>query len=383
MVSIIVPVYDAEKYLDRCLNSIFQQTLEDIEIICVNDGSNDGSLDIIKKYAKKDTRICIVDKKNGGLVSARKAGVSEAKGKYIGFVDSDDWIEPEMYEKLYSHARDSNCDIVCSGYYFEGNYVSRHVDQVDFGVYDSKKMQGLRDLTVMNLGKRSVGIRASLCCKLFSRNILEKIYPQISDEITISEDKIGTLYSFLEAESVAVVDEAYYHYMKNDNSMVNSYDQQYLKHVQIVWEHFRKVYEHPHFSDSMRLQAEIYLTDMLYKGINSRMGFKKDNMLWVDPYWLKEIPDGTHVLLYGFGDFLETYKRQLQHYHNLECEGCVSMPEKAKEAEFDYLVVAIKNKAKADEEIDKLVAAGISAEKILWFPQDEVYWRFIEANGWI
>ena len=91
-VSVIVPVYNTEKYLEKCLDSILAQTLQDIEIICVNDGSKDCSREILEKYHDRDARIRIIDKENGGLVSARKAGVAEAFGEYIGFVDSDDWI---------------------------------------------------------------------------------------------------------------------------------------------------------------------------------------------------------------------------------------------------------------------------------------------------
>ncbi|MBE5831481.1 MAG: glycosyltransferase [Butyrivibrio sp.] len=383
MVSVIVPIFNAEQSLEKCLTSIQGQTLNDLEIICVNDGSTDGSLDIIREYAVRDNRVVIVDKENGGLVSARKAGLAKASGDYVAFVDSDDWIEPEMYEELLQIAKEYECDVVCGGYFFEGDYISKHVDSVGSGLYKDEGIKTIRELSIMNLKDRGVGIGGSLCTKLFSCKVIKKAYESVFENLTIAEDKVTTLFTMLNAQSVYVVDKAYYHYVKNMGSMVNSGDMDYLMHIQHVWEHFRKAYEHPGFTEQMRIQAEVYLTDILYKGINGRMGFLCKNMLWVDPYWLKEIPDGTHVLLYGFGDFLETYKRQLQHYHNLECEGCVSMPEKAKEAEFDYLVVAIKNKAKADEETDKLVAAGISAEKILWFPQDEVYWKFIEANGWI
>lgn len=100
-VTIIIPVYNVEKYLEKCLNSVICQTLKDIEIICVNDGSTDNSQQILKEYAQKDERIKIVDKKNGGLSSARNAGLDAATGEYCYFLDSDDWIELNTLEKLY------------------------------------------------------------------------------------------------------------------------------------------------------------------------------------------------------------------------------------------------------------------------------------------
>lgn len=114
-ISIIIPIYNTEQYIQQCLNSIVNQTLQDIEIICVNDGSTDNSLKIIEQYAKKDTRIKVVTQKNKGQSAARNAGLNIANGEYIGFVDSDDFIEPNMYEKLYKNAVLNNSDVaMCS-----------------------------------------------------------------------------------------------------------------------------------------------------------------------------------------------------------------------------------------------------------------------------
>ena len=114
-ISIIVPVYNAEKYLDRCLNSIYSQTFSDYEIILVNDGSKDNSLSKCYEFAAKDERITVIDKENGGAGSARNAGVKAAKGEYLAFPDVDDWFEPEMYADLYALAKTADYDIVFSG----------------------------------------------------------------------------------------------------------------------------------------------------------------------------------------------------------------------------------------------------------------------------
>lgn len=110
-VSVIVPVYNTEKYVQKCLDSLLAQTLSDIEIICVNDCSTDGSLKILQDYAKKDSRIRIIDfKENRGAAAARNTGIDAAAGEYIGFVDSDDFIDPDFYEKLYIKAKETNAD---------------------------------------------------------------------------------------------------------------------------------------------------------------------------------------------------------------------------------------------------------------------------------
>ena len=115
LVSVLIPVYNVEKYLSRCLDSLINQTLTDIEIICVNDGSTDDSLKILRQYQEKDNRIVIVDKKNGGLPSARNAGLDRARGQYVGFVDSDDYVEPSMFETLYKTAKKKNSEVVICG----------------------------------------------------------------------------------------------------------------------------------------------------------------------------------------------------------------------------------------------------------------------------
>ena len=117
-VSIIVPVYNVEKYIEKCLNSLVNQTLEDIEIILVNDGSTDKSQTIIEQYQKKYPDVIkAYSTKNGGAAKARNYALEHVTGEYIGFVDSDDYISEEMYEKLYNQAKKENADIVCCNYY--------------------------------------------------------------------------------------------------------------------------------------------------------------------------------------------------------------------------------------------------------------------------
>ena len=113
-VSIIVPVYNVDKYLEKCLDSLINQTLKDIEIICVNDGSTDNSLEILEKYSQKDNRIIIINQDNAGVSVARNSGMKIAKGQYIGFVDSDDWVDLDFYEKLYNSAIANDADIAIS-----------------------------------------------------------------------------------------------------------------------------------------------------------------------------------------------------------------------------------------------------------------------------
>ncbi|MDE5548970.1 MAG: glycosyltransferase [Clostridia bacterium] len=149
MISVIVPIYNVEKYLRKGIESIINQTYTDLEIVLVNDGSKDTCLDICKEYAENDSRIKIVDKPNGGLVSAWKAGVAVANGDYIGFVDPDDYIDEDYYQKLYETIQSNNADLAVCGEIKEdeqGNFLStdKASDIVSAGLYEGEKFEILK-----------------------------------------------------------------------------------------------------------------------------------------------------------------------------------------------------------------------------------------------
>ena len=119
-ISVIVPVYNVENYLVKCLDSIINQTLTDIEIICVNDGSTDNSRQILENYKRKDSRIKIIDKQNGGLSSARNVGYKYSTGEYISYIDSDDWVDLTMLEKMYKNIKKHDCEIsICAVHQYD------------------------------------------------------------------------------------------------------------------------------------------------------------------------------------------------------------------------------------------------------------------------
>lgn len=139
-VSIIVPVYNTSQYLEKCLDSLIKQTLKDIEIICVNDGSTDDSGKILENYAKKDKRVVVINQKNMGQSAARNAGLDAARGEYIGFVDSDDYVLADMYRKLYENALNHNSDVVMSSIKVldsKTNQITENDSYLSVGVFNS------------------------------------------------------------------------------------------------------------------------------------------------------------------------------------------------------------------------------------------------------
>lgn len=394
-VSVIVPVFNTAQYLRQCLDSLVNQSLRELEIICIDDGSTDGSADILDEYAAKYPHIKVIHKENGGVVSARRSGEAVANGKFIGYVDSDDWTEPEMYQQLYNCIANNEAELVASGYYLEGNYTSELYDGVEIGFYGEEKIENLRENTMYCMPKKDVGLRASLCCKLFSKRLLERIRFQVPTDIYMSEDKMQLLACILECRSAYVLKKAYYHYRINPTSSTHSGNPSYLLYVDKVYQFIRKLYSHPNFTATMRQQAELYIVEMLLAGINTRLGFQTRNLLWFDPYWLESIPAGSRIVLYGSGEAGRKYRTQLLVRECHIYAGCIDFeyerlkdevlqiqsPAALPAMNYDYIVITVKNPLKARQIREKLGELGVESEKILWFEQRDLFWRYAEAEG--
>lgn len=212
-VSVIVPVYNVEQYLERCLESIVNQTLEDIEIILVNDGSKDGSIKICEKYAQNDSRIKIVTRKNGGLAAARNTGLKHATGEYIGFIDSDDWIDLDYYEKLYNTAKKHDSDIAYTDFIRKGK--NKHKKRMNFTdeVVSTEILDKIKKCKNLTLG--CVWNKIYRKELIFNNNLS---FP----EGHVYEDGLFTMKSLYYANSVVSVPNTYYYYFVNPTSIVKS-----------------------------------------------------------------------------------------------------------------------------------------------------------------
>lgn len=223
LVSIIVPVYNVEKYIDKCLNTLVNQTIEDIEIIIVNDGSRDNSQGIIDKYKKLyNDKIISVKKENGGLSDARNYGLKHANGKYVGFVDPDDWVEFDMYEKLCSVADRVEADIVISDFIFEP---------------DNKIIRtNLEKHKVLNLKSNPnlLLIEPSVCNKLFRRKLFSE--NNISFPVgLLHEDRFTIAKLYFYSKAVYYCGEGYYHYLKQrENSITTSVNMKKFTDILII-----------------------------------------------------------------------------------------------------------------------------------------------------
>lgn len=200
--SIIVPVYKVEKYLPRCIDSILAQTFGDFELILIDDGSPDGCGHICDEYARKDKRIVVIHQKNMGVSAARNAGLDIARGRYIGFVDSDDWIEPQMYEVMMDAIRENGADMaVCGVRYADEDGKFTRADRLSEGVYSRDGL--LEDVFAM---PNKLG--GGCCNKVFDASKTASVRFKVG--MTIAEDALYLFDCFMRIDGAVKIGDALY-----------------------------------------------------------------------------------------------------------------------------------------------------------------------------
>lgn len=223
-VSVIIPIYKVEKYLSRCLDSVVNQTLEDIEIVLVDDGSPDSCPEICDRYAKKDSRIKVIHKKNEGLGYARNSGMLIATGEYIAFLDSDDYVSKDMYEKVYSELKRTDADCCVTGYVVKkdsGDEI-RKENPLGTAVYKNddiiiKVLAGMLGSKPNQVRDTDVGMSVWKC--VYRKELLQEkgiLFP--SERELISEDIIFQIRVLPQVKRVCTLSEGMYYYCENSNS---------------------------------------------------------------------------------------------------------------------------------------------------------------------
>lgn len=248
LISIIVPVYNVEEYLPRCVDSILAQTYKNLEIILVDDGTKDASDKICDAYAARDSRIKVIHKENGGLSSARNAGIDIARGEYLGFVDSDDWIEPEMYETLLSLAQKYDVKLVCGGRY---DFSSRRNEKT-IGLCPEKE-EVISGMELLGRTFTWQNCDSAAWDKLYHRSLFETIrYP----EGLVNED-VAVFYKLAElVDRAAMCDKPLYNYFHRPGSITYSKLSEksfhLVGHTAVVYPYIRE--HHPALTNQARYQ---------------------------------------------------------------------------------------------------------------------------------
>lgn len=214
-VSVIIPVYNSKQYLKQCLDSVVNQTLKDIEIIIVNDGSTDNSIEIIQDYSNNCKNIKVINKQNEGCYKARNVGLETAKGEYIAFLDSDDYIEFNMYEKLYSKAKETDADIVSSNYSILEN---NKIKIVDF----SSSIELLKKTNNKLIDAENILLDAIIWSRIFKRQMIVDKGIHFHSDIHAADDAFFHVVTMLNANKIVYIPDILYTYRISRNGSITT-----------------------------------------------------------------------------------------------------------------------------------------------------------------
>lgn len=246
-ISVIVPVYNVEKYLRKCIKSIINQTLKEFEMILIDDGSTDSCGNICDEFAIKDERICVIHKENGGLMSAWMKGLEKANTDNIVFVDSDDWIGPRMFEVLLREKNKYQADmIICNMRRVEKGKECRENFIIETGYYNEEKLKNKLYPVMLNAGDFQLrGCPVSRWGKLIKKELLQNNLKYCDTWISFAEDLNIIFPTLLDCKSLVVVDdkEADYYYRLNPSSILHSYNKTMYQQAQIVYKKLFQVLE--------------------------------------------------------------------------------------------------------------------------------------------
>jgi glycosyltransferase involved in cell wall biosynthesis len=376
LISILVPIYNVAPYLRQCIESIINQTYKNLEIILVNDGSTDECSSICDEYAAKDNRIKVIHKKNGGQDSARKEGMKSVNGLYIGYVDGDDWIEPEMYETLYRLAKQSGALVVESGAI--DTYNNKEVFRRSYyndGFYNGERFADIIPTIIHTGNFFQHGISPYLVTKLFYKDCIYnyQMFPEKSSNLV--DDVMCVFPSVINSQSIYITHECFYHYRIRSDSTKRTTRSDVVETVKKNYSEWLKRFNADDFKDSIKSQLNYFVMYLLLSKAMYAFDSAESNYCLV-PYG--RIEKGSKIVMYGAG----AVGIQLYNYitSNNYCEiVCwadknydsfndlnVNNPMRIVETNFDYLVVAIFNRDAYLSAKSDLVSMGINEQKIRW-----------------
>lgn len=396
LISVIVPVYNVKDYLGKCVDSICSQSYDNLEIILVDDGSTDGCAVLCDEYALRDERIKVIHKPNGGLVSARKAGLLVAKGGYISNIDGDDYIEPDMYEKMIMSAQQYDADMIQCGLICEdvkGDMVSDWgefpVFYTDYMEHQEEKIYHLTNWLLDREGQGDYKDRGYVGSQMFTkicRNQLAKEYLQVPDDMSFGEDFVGHLCMLKKVKSVVSLKERFYHYVHRTGSITQQSDQ------------VKKIYNESRFVYKAYPLLEELFPEMPKETLREWLIFRQ-KIIYDMSKIAYEVPENpkTHfvrirnfdnpaklfnkkIVVYGAGLVGRDYINQLSEYEQIHIVAWVDKnPDKyaypfrtvvsrecLQVVDFDIVIAAVAKAAMAESIRHELEDLGIDRNKVIW-----------------
>lgn len=381
LVSIIIPVYNAASFIEKCVKSVTSQTHKNMEIVLVDDGSKDQSYDLCKKLASEDERIVVTAQSNQGVVSARNKGFEMSRGRYVLFVDADDWIEPDMVEELVSHIGDA--DIISSAVKWE-KYPGKESfcrDEYDEGLYDNKEsIDKFFSKMIFDLEKHKLQpLTPWIWNKMYKRELIESVYKSLDNSIAFAEDTTFIYKCFFNAKSFVITHKAFYHYCYNANSVCHKEQRNILSDINKVYVSLYDDCKERDNKTFLMEQLQTWIVLMSRVALNERMRFDVNTHV---PEFLLDtrgFDKYKKIIVYGAGQAGQDYCHQLKrlgydialwvdsNYEYWRMLGLdVQSPTDIKKEEYDAIIIAVSDES-AMESIKKyLLGNDIAEEKIIW-----------------
>lgn len=375
IVSIVVPMFNSQKYIKECVESIINQTYKDIQLIIVDDGSTDDSLKICKDLEKKDHRIQVVEQNNSGTAAARKRGMIYANGKYTTFVDSDDYIDSNYIHTLLLYAKGNQ--LVTSGLLYAGK-------EVLDGIKDGEYVVEAHSCIVKNMiyldDNITRGILTNMCGKLFDTQIVKKVIENIDTDIFYGEDGEFVYKYILNCKNVCVTNYCGYYYRVNNQSVIHRTHENFLININKLYSSLKEAFGMSIYKNELMPQLEKWIARHI-RLADDVMGFQNKNLFikYIIPY--KKMIAGKRVVIYGAGKVGSDYIRQIKK-ENL-CEELIWVDKNYKNKreyinvkvessdilntiEFDYILIAVNSEKMADEIKYELIKKNIQIDKIIF-----------------
>lgn len=386
-ISIIVPVYNVEEYLEQCLESIVKQTYKNIEIIIIEDGSTDNSKTICEQYERKYHNIRLICQNNQGVAKARKNAAKFVTGEYVGFVDSDDYVDLDYFEQLISVAEE--VDIVTSGYRkLYHHCCSDFYDKIPSGVYrECDEVSYIYDNMIFFQNGKDRGITPYIWNKLYKANIVEKVFEEIDDDILIGEDSDFLYRYLLKCSTIRISNICGYNYRLRLSSSMHQACKGYLRSVNDLYYGLEEVFCMHSQKAKLMSQLQIWISGMI-SNATVMMGFAPEaqNYTYIFPY--VNLLIDKKIVLYGAGKVGQNYYMQIKKFAQSELVLWVDgnfaqydsvmgidivSPLEITANTFDYVIVAVLDENVANDIKKNLIEMGISSEEILWKPPIEIY----------
>ncbi len=376
VLTVIVPVYNAEPYIEQCISSICKQNLDEMRIVIIDDGSTDKSSKICDDYALKDSRILVIHQNNMGKLNARKKGLELADSKYVTFVDADDWIDDGTYLTMLPYMN-KNIDIIMFGKILEKGKRGREYYQSRYrhGFYQRNQIEiDIFPTMIWDTEKCQIGVPQSLCDKLFKTTLLKSVYKEMDElgRLNMAEDAVVLFPVFERANSLYIMKDNFYHYRQENTNVPEYIRSDHFFDDLYKW--YKYLHRHLSFDTATEQLEYLYM-----KYVNQRKlvyGTSTFDLEYMFPF--DKVPTKSRIIIWGAGNVGQTYYLQVNRINYCEIVAWVDNASNlysknvitgkhffSMQLEYDFIIIAVNANNVVQEIKRELLLNNIPEHKIV------------------